>query len=372
MRPLTGLLILVALMPPSPRAATAATAIRVGFLREQEQVTVMSERPIDVRAPGVPAAELPPGAHEITPGGSGIVLPGLGELGGPVRLIPSSGARLFVAIRPYRGVLELRRTPSGRLTVINELELEEYLYGVLKMEVDPRWPPEALKAQAVAARTLALYSLGRFRAEGYDVRATTESQVYGGLSAEDPRTTAAVDATRGEIITYQSRPILAVYHSDSGGATESSEHVWGGQYPYLRGVPDPFTSAAPWTVRMDRSDLAARLRRAGRAVSDIVGVEVAEVTPSGRARTVRITSTAGAVVVRATELRSALGADVMKSTLFAVRLVAGDEPVIEFTGRGSGHGVGLSQWGARGQALAGRSYLEILRYYYAGVTIESR
>jgi len=352
--------------------ATASTTIRVGFLREQEQVVVMSDRAIDIRAPGVLEAELPAGAHEIRPGAWGITVPGVGETAGPVRLIPAPGARLYVAIRPYRGILELRRTPSGRLTVINELDLEEYLYGVLKMEVDPRWPAEALKAQAVAARTLALYSLGRFRAEGYDVRATTESQVYGGLAVEDPRTTAAVDATRGEVVTFQGRPILAVYHSDSGGATESSEYVWGGRYPYLRGVSDPFTASAPWTLRMELAELAARLRRAGREVSGITGVEVAEVTPSGRAGTVRLTSASGAVTVRATELRGAIGADVLKSTLFTARLVSAEEPVVEFFGKGSGHGVGLSQWGARGQALAGASYTDILRYYYSGVTIASR
>ncbi|MDQ7843854.1 MAG: SpoIID/LytB domain-containing protein [Armatimonadota bacterium] len=372
MRRLPVVLILIALLSPAPTTATATTSIRVGFLREQEQVTVMSDRAIEIHPPGGPARQLPPGAHEIRPGASGIVLPGLGELTGPVRLIPSPGARLYVAIRPYRGILEVRRTPSGRLTVINELDLEEYLYGVLKMEVDPRWPAEALKAQAVAARTLAIYSLGRFRAEGYDVRATTESQVYGGLAVEDPRTTAAVDATRGEVVTYQGRPILAVYHSDSGGATESSEYVWGGRYPYLRGVPDPYTSAAPWTLRMGLSELEGRLRRAGLGVSAITGVDVADVTPSGRARTVRITSASGTVVVRATDLRGLIGTEVMKSTLFAVRLFAGDEPWVEFSGRGSGHGVGLSQWGARGQALAGASYADILRYYYSGVTIESR
>jgi len=367
----SGLLIFVALIPPSLPGATAATAIRVGFLREQERVAVMSDQLISLRAPGA-GTMLPAGAYEITPGASGIRVADVGEFSSPVRLVPSPGARLFVAIRPYRGILEIRRTPSGRLTVINELELEEYLYGVLKMEVDPRWPVEALKAQAVAARTLAVYSLGRFQAEGYDVRATTESQVYGGLSVEDPRATAAVDATRGEILTYQGRPILAVYHSDSGGYTESSEHVWGGRYPYLRGVPDPFTSAAPWTVRMELPVFAARLGRAGGTVAGITGVDVAEVTPSGRARTVRITSTTGTVIVRATELRSLLGADVLKSTLFTVRLVSTEEPAVEFTGRGSGHGVGLSQWGARGQALAGKSYTDILRYYYSGVTIESR
>ncbi|MGH2398942.1 MAG: SpoIID/LytB domain-containing protein, partial [bacterium] len=266
----------------------------------------------------------------------------------------------------------IRRTPSGRLTAVNELGLEEYLYGVLKMEVNPAWPSEALKAQAVAARTLALYSLGRFRAEGYDVRATTDSQVYGGISAEDPRTTAAVDVTRGEIVSFAGRPIFAAYHSDSGGFTENSEHVWGGRYAYLKAVPDPFTSATPWVARVDAAAFEDRLRRAGHVVSGITAMDVTGLTPSGRAGAVKITSTSGVLTLRATELRAMLGADALKSTMFTVRLLPGEPAVVEFAGRGSGHGVGLSQWGARGQALVGKSYTDILRYYYSGITVDSR
>src|SRR5207247_1688118 len=141
------------------------------------------------------------------PRAAGIEVAGAGtRFENTIRLSPTEGGRLSIGIRPYRGLLELRRTPSGRLTVINEVDLEEYLYGVLKMEVDPEWPADALRAQAVAARTLALQSLGRFASEGYDVRATTDTQLYGGISAEDPRTTTAVEETRGEIMTYEGRP----------------------------------------------------------------------------------------------------------------------------------------------------------------------
>lgn len=352
--------------------ASGSQVLRVGILREQTRVVLMSDRSIEVLAGAGHQTVLMPGAHEIIPGDAGIQVGNAGEFSGSVRLIPAPDARLFIAIRPYRGIIEIRRTPSGRLTVINELGLEEYLYGVLKMEVDPAWPPEALKAQAVAARTLAVYSLGRFRGEGYDVRATTDSQVYGGIIAEDPRTTAAVDATRGEIASFAGRPIFAAYHSDSGGFTESSEHVWGGRYAYLKAVPDPFTSASPWLVRMDTGAFEDRLRRAGKMVSGITSMDVVGVTPSGRAGSVGITSSTGVLTLRATELRAMLGADVLKSTMFTVRLLADEPAVVEFAGRGSGHGVGLSQWGARGQALLGKSYLDILRYYYSGITIDPR
>lgn len=363
--------LLIAVSPQAPLRAAVPTTIRVGILRELDRVVIMSDRPIEVSS-GFARTVLDPAAYEFVPAGNAIEVAGVGRFESIVRLSPPAGARLYVAIRPYRGIIELRRTPSGRITVINELDLEEYLYGVLKREVDPRWPAEALKAQAVAARTLALYSLNRFQSEGYDVRATTESQVYGGVADEDPLATAAVDATREEIISYQGKPIFAAYHSDSGGATESSEYVWGGRYPYLKGVVDPYTSAAPWVLRMDLFAFEDRLRRGGKPVSGIAGIDVVEWTPSGRAATVRITASQGAVTIKGTDLRNILGPDILRSTMFTVRLLPDEQPAVEFSGRGSGHGVGMSQWGARGQALLGKSYTDILRYYYSGVSIETR
>lgn len=369
--PAAALLAAVLFLAIPTHTQGAGATIRVGVLRDQERVVIMSDRPIVIQG-GTSARVLEPAAYEVVAAPSGLEIVGVGRADAPLRLVPAAGARLHVAIRPYRGILEVRRTPAGRITVINEVDLEEYLYGVLKMEVDPRWPADALKAQAVAARTLALYSLNRFSSEGYDVRATTESQVYGGVLAEDPRTTAAVDATRGQTLTYDGRPIFAAYHSDSGGHTESSELVWGGRYAYLRAVPDPYSGAQPWTLRIELSALEDRLRRAGRGVAGIIAVDVVDVTPSGRAGFVRITSAQGTVILRGTELRTIVGAETLKSTLFTVRVNSDEQPSAEFTGRGSGHGVGMSQWGARGQALLGRSYLEILRFYYTGVTIETR
>ncbi len=370
---LVAVVLLTALAAP-PLRASGSEMIRVGILREQDRVLISSDRPIEV-ASTLARTALAPGSYEFVSAGRAIELTGGDRFDGIVRLSPTGGVRLSVGIRPYRGIIELRLTPGGRLTVINELELEEYLYGVLRMEVDPRWPGEALKAQAVAARTLALHSLNRFQAEGYDVRATTDSQVYAGVTAEDPRTTAAVDETRGGVMTYQGRVILSVYHSDSGGHTESSEYVWGGSYPYLRGVPDPYANDASgheWLNRVDLPALEERLRRAGKPVSGITGVEGVEFSPSGRVLTVHLITGTGAVPVKATELRTILGSDFLRSTMFAVRLLPGEVAAVEFVGRGSGHGVGMSQWGARGQALQGRTYIEILRYYYTNVTVESR
>lgn len=366
-------LLFLILWPARPLSSAVSPTIRVGILREQDRAVITSDRPIEVVS-GFTRLWLEPAAYEFVPGAIGIEAVGFAQFDGIVRLLPTSGGRLHVGIRPYRGILELRRTSSGRLTIVNELDLEEYLYGVLKMEIDPRWAPDALKAQAIASRTLALSSVNRFQAEGYDVRAGTDSQAYGGVTAEDPRTTAAVEETRGVVMTFDGRPILAVFHSDSGGHTESAELVWGGRYAYLRGVPDPYSADAPnhvWSLRLDRAAFEERLIRAGKLAPNVVAIEIVDVTPSNRVATVRITTPTGRVDLKGTELRAILGADVLRSTMFTVRMPV-ESPLIEFVGRGYGHGVGMSQWGARGQGLLGRTYAEILRYYYSGVAIESR
>jgi len=365
--------LLLVLWPAAPVPVRASTSIRVGVVREADRVSIVFDRPVGLIAGPLVSLRLEPGAYDFVARAAGIEVAGAGtRFENTIRLSPTEGGRLYIGIRPYRGLLELRRTASGRLTVINEVDLEEYLYGVLKMEVDPEWPADALKAQAVAARTLALQSMGRFASEGYDVRATTDTQVYGGISAEDPRTTAAVEDTRGEIMTYEGRPIFAAYHSDSGGYTESSELVWGGRYPYLQAVPDPYSTGAPnheWIVRMDLPAFEERLRRAGRSANGITGIEVVETTPSGRVGLVRITGAHGVATVKGTDLRAIMGATLLRSTLFIVRITPDEQPLVEFLGRGSGHGVGLSQWGARGMAAAGRNYTEILKYYYTGIEI---
>lgn len=362
-----------ALLPGSLRAG-GSESIRVGLLREQAQVTIASERSI-IASSAAGQSVLAPGSYEFVSAGGVIELVGGTRFEGLLRLTPTGGVRLSLNNRTYRGILELRAVAAGRLTVINELPLEQYLYGVIKMEVDPRWPPETLKAQAVAARTLALHSLNRFRSEGYDVRATTESQVYGGILAEDARATAAVEDTRGLVMTYRGSPILAVYHADSGGHTESSEYVWGGAHAYLRGIPDPYSSPATgreWVSRIELGVLEERLRRAGKLVSGITAIELAALSPSGRVLSVAFQTSRGSVEVKATDLRAIIGPEALRSTLFTIRFQAGEATTVEFTGRGSGHGVGMSQWGARTQGLQGRTFLEILRYYYADVAVEQR
>ncbi len=364
-----GVFFLLALPPASP--AQSPPLIRVGVLVGQPQVTLAAETVLEVLDVSSDRVEyLAPGPWTFRALPEGIEV--AGRLYGDVlRVRTGSVVRLVDRQRAYRGVLELRRVDRG-LLVVNELDLESYLYGVLRLEVDPTWPPEALKAQAVAARTLALASLGRFRREGYDVRDTTDVQLYGGATFEDSRTNAAVDSTRGMILTYEGKPIQAVYHADSGGHTEGSEHVWGVVYPYLRGVEDPYVAGSPyqrWTVVVPLLHLEERLQAAGLAVQGISGIEVVRTSPSGRALSLRVSASSGSVEVAGTRLRSLLGPNVLLSTRFTVR-VEGSNAVFE--GSGWGHGVGLSQWGARGMALRGASFDRILRYYYRDVELVQR
>jgi stage II sporulation protein D len=360
--------------PPGhgPVRAQPAEIVRVALLLDQDLVTVVAGGPVELldvtsdRRLGRDAGRL-----VFRAGPSGIEHEDA-VYAGPLRVEPRAGL-LQVNGRAYRGAIEIRRAPSGRVLVINELGIEEYLYGVVRSEMDPRWPVEALRAQAVAARSLAAVGSGRFAAEGYDLRATTDSQVYGGVAAEDARTTAAVDATRGQVILHDGRPVFAAYHADSGGATESSEHVWGSVLPHLRGVQDPFARDAPnhrWTLRLEFATIEAALQRARRPVAGLQGVEVVATSPSGRAMTVRLVTAGGALEMRGSDFRLAVGPGIVRSTLFTVRPLAGD--AVEVSGRGSGHGVGLSQWGARGMALAGRDHAEILRHFYTGVAVGPR
>ena len=365
---LSGTALLVAC--GAPACAQRVQLIRVGLLMGRPEVVLSADAPLRVLDVQLDRQDqLPVGAWAFRAVAGGIEVPGVARYGPMVRVSAELDrpVRVEDKLRAYRGVVELRRGEAG-LTVVNEVELEAYLYGVLKMEINPAWPAEAVKAQAVAARTLAVASLGRFAREGYDIRDTTDFQVYGGVTFEDPRATAAVDATRGLVMTYRGQPILAVYHADSGGRTESSENVWGQAYPYLRGVEDPYSAGSPyerWSYSVSANQLEESLRRGGVAVRGLRAVEVAEVSESGRALRVRLVGMEG-LEISGHRLRMLVGPDVLRSTLFWVRTEGG---MVTFEGRGWGHGVGLSQWGARGMALRGFDFVRILQHYYTGVQV---
>lgn len=274
--------------------------------------------------------------------------------------------------RRYRGALELRHKGGG-LTAVNIVPVDDYLRSVVPEEMPVDWPAEAIKAQSVAARSFALASCGRHAGEGYDLCTTTHCQLYTGTAAEKSASNAAIKATRGEVLTYGGKPIESLFHTDSGGMTENSEDVWGSHVPYLRAAKDTPTKTMPWTKTISRADLERKLAAKGHAIGKVrslvlspltIGRSAKDRTASGRVKTMTVKGTKGTATLSGTTWRSLLG---LKSTLFDAKLT---KDAVTFTGYGSGHGLGISQWGAERMAAKGASYAEILHHYYTGTTLQ--
>jgi stage II sporulation protein D len=284
-------------------------------------------------------------------------------------MMPARGGTVRVNVATYRGSLKLIVTGQGRINAVNLVDVEEYLYGVVPKEMPPGWPDEALKAQAVVSRTFASYQKEANATREHDISATTASQVYGGVAAETDRTRRAVDATRGRLLTYGGRPALTYFHANSGGVTEDARHVWRVAIPYLQSIPDEPSARAPgaaWTAFLTFQQIRDALNRNGLKIGEIRGIEAASVSPSGRITKVKIEHNSGTSVVGGNQFRTITDPAVIKSTLFRAESVGGG---IRFEGRGSGHGVGLSQWGARMMAEGGSPYREILLHYYRGLDL---
>ena len=295
-----------------------------------------------------------------------------GKAWGPAEpmMIKTTGQSLKLNNTRYRGSLVIR-VDENRLSAVNHLDVEDYLYGVVPSEVPYTWPKQALMAQAVAARTYALQIKQKRLEKFYDVRATTSSQVYGGLDAERLPARLAVDQTRGQVLTYNGKLVVAYFHANSGGYTERPEYVWGARVPYLKDRPDDFSKNAPgssWEFFLSYTEAADRLRRFGVEALNIKSLELGRRTRSGRIREVTVVSDNGTQKITGNLFRLAIGGTQLKSTCFTATL---NEDGILFQGQGYGHGVGMSQWGARQMALLGHDYVSILRQYYSGTELTS-
>jgi len=335
----------------SPREAEGEPRVRVLLFREPSRVIVEGEgdRRVEIVA----------------------VLGGVRANGGTPVGSWSGGGVGVLTVREWRvrGVLRVLRTEEG-LAVVNELPIEAYLAGTLAKEMYAGWSSEALRAQAVASRTYALHQCGLHRREIYDVVSGTTSQVYGGFEFEVPRVLAAVESTRGEILTHRGSPILAAFHSASGGRTASAEEVWGEARPYLSSVSVDDEWDSPntyWRVRVSGSTLGRAVAALGHPIGDVRGAKVSRRSESGRVREIQLTGETGTVAISGRALRRALGESVLKSTLFELRDDGGEGLI--FVGSGSGHGVGMSQWGARAMARRGADYREILEIFYPGTRL---
>lgn len=270
----------------------------------------------------------------------------------------------------FRGVLTISRDKAGTLYAVNTLEIEKYLYGVLHHEVAAWWPMEALKAQAIAARTYALNQLLVSKRAEYDLKSSTSSQVYGGSTTERYRARRAIDLTRGKVLTYESKVFPAYFHATCAGLTASASELWNiNLKPIGGGVECQYCKISPhhsWEAKVPLSEIEEKLKQYNRPIGRVLKIEIITQTPSKRVGSLRITGTSGEAIVAAKDFRVWVGGNKMRSTLFTLEI---HDDFILFHGKGWGHGVGLCQWGTLGQALLGRTYEEILRFYYPGAEI---
>jgi stage II sporulation protein D len=374
-----------------------AAAIRVGLSVDAARLEVGSSQGLLVTAAdGREVGRGSSAAFEATRGGDVAVRVGgggLDELPAPLVVRPERGGVLRIGEKEYRGEMLVQEGTGGGLTLVNRLDVESYLLGVVPREIGPVGPRaiEAAKAQAVAARTFAVRHRGRRDALGFDVFATTADQVYGGASAESDAITDAVLDTEGEILTFGGQPIDAFYHSTCGGRTAAIDEVWPARpVPYLVSVEDvdPATGLAwdrassrfRWTERWTGAELvsvfartlADSLRGRPTVVRD---VRIVDRTPSGRVRRMLVSTDAGEATIgrdRVRWLLTTAGGAPLNSALFDVTVQrdrAGNVASLTAEGSGWGHGIGMCQVGAIGRAQAGQDYRTILRAYYRGAEI---
>lgn len=324
--------------------------------------------------------------------------------------------------KKYRGEIIIRRYTGSDMTVINYLGLDEYLYGVLPKEMSGDWPIEALKAQAVAARNYAVANVHKHAEYGFDVCSTIDCQVYGGYGVEKPRSNMAVDETTGTILTYDGKIVTAFFHSNSGGRTENSENIWSISLPYIRGVDDEFSIGAPnsaWTKIYTPAQIQNILNSNGMSIGSITNIYAEEYSENGRVLSLKIEDSSKEITLLKEKTRALFGYYDIKSMCFDLttdvdlyvqgveadsltkkslnkvsilsadgvskttpgktyKVFDGDGYTTTdgvpsqyiFSGKGWGHGLGMSQWGARKMAELGYTYEDILKHYYTGTTIE--
>lgn len=262
----------------------------------------------------------------------------------------------------YRGSVTLR-VDKGRMVLLNNVDLEGYVCGVVPAEMYVYWPAAALEAQAIAARTYAVTRIEAKRGDIFDVYATTHDQKYSGFDKEDDRTTAAVTATAGKILKWRGKPFVAYYHSTCAGLTADAKLLFNNESAPLKGgVQCSYCSESPRYKWQKKISLIETRKLLG--VNDLAGLGAENITLDGRVGRVMLHRRTGQpVAMPALTFRSKLG---LGSTRFEISAAAADFII---KGYGFGHGVGLCQWGAYGMAKVGKQCDEILKKYYPGSEI---
>jgi len=300
-------------------------------------------------------------------GNEGIVLAGLKDTPGRLFIKVEDPYELAIDGRVFRGKIGLIKKENGRLLVVNHIEMEPYIKGILYHESSHYWPLEALKAQAVACRTFALYAKAQNQLKDYDLTSDIYSQVYGGRASERYRTSKAVNDTEGVVLLYGGKIFPAYYHATCGGHTEDASLLWNIDVAALKGVACPYCKDSPhfnWHYVFPKQELVDKLTQAGYKFKRINNITVLGKDASGRVTDLQVSGDKEEKI-SAKDFRSAAGPNIIKSANFSIA-AAGDDFVFE--GLGWGHGVGLCQWGAYFMAK-GHSYAQILEFYYPGAEL---
>lgn len=357
------LLMVMLLLVLPPALASAEETVRIAIAEGVTEVR-LSGKGLEVRllAEGGRYAKARGGRSVVTLKKDGMYLDGA-KVTSPDGVRYRSEEVVQVADKPVRGQIEVRPGAKGGLTAINVVPLESYLHAVLGSEMPASFPPEALKAQAVAARTYALQKKIAAWGKPYHLGSTVLHQVYGGTRAEDPRTRVAVDATRGEVLIYRMELVEAYFHSSCGGKTEDGGAALGRPLDYLKPVSCPCKEVPQSSWKRTFTG-----REMEKLLPGLRSIRVTSKTATGRVEKVELKSAKASKEMTGVEVRRRLGYGELKSLWFSVEKERrGDK--FTFTGRGFGHGAGMCQWGANRLAAQGKNYRQILEHYYRGAEI---
>jgi len=287
----------------------------------------------------------------------------------------STGAKAVTSYNghTYYGDFIFRRITGDNLTVSNAISMEDYVKGVVPYEMSPSWPIEALKAQAVCARTYAASNMNKHRSYGFDTCNSTDCQAYLGTERANATTDQAVDATAGQFVTYEGKLCSTLYFSSDGGATEDNENINVQPYPYLKGVVDPYEQdivedyyGKSWSHEFSAAQLRTKLINRGYSIGDIVAVEPTY-TRMGNMYSIKFTDSTGkSVTITRYQCVTVMGVQSVRYTIERSEQTG----LYVIKGAGWGHNVGMSQWGAYSMAkYHNKGYVEIIKFYYTGVSV---
>ncbi len=353
----------------APHPLQAEETLRVSLMDQVKQLAFTSDKGFSIITPSGKRLGRPMKSARISLSPGGIAVNRADSHLQELLFIPRRGGRISINQNPFQGTFRVIRKKGG-LLVLNEVDLELYLKGVVPSEMPSKWKMEALKVQAVISRTYALYKKRENRGRDYDLVGSILAQVYKGASVENRRTSSAVEMTAGMILSYEDAPALTFFHSTSAGPTEDAAERWNIDLPYLKGVSCPLDRESPyheWKKTITLSDLESALRKKGFPVRAVATLTPLKWSRAGRLLTVRILYNGGEIILKAEDLRQALGYRILPSTNFRIDSFGKE---LKFEGMGYGHGVGLCQWGTKVLAEKGLNFEKILLYYYPGVTLQ--